>query len=286
MRDDVCVIADEIAGPPGRSGTTGLSSNEQQVDDVVNEGLVLHEAGDLMAAQGKYRWALDLDSRHSVAHYNLGVVLEDLGRKAEALEEYRRALNCDPDDTDARFNHDRIAPCRWKPPQPALLETEPEPQPAPATLPVSPPAPSPPGKGEEDRPSPALAPLLELAVPMWIERFRPMTWEERIKVRDEALGIIGCDTDAESIACLVAGGPAKPGRVAAAFNAIAKALALGALQPGGVTFAGMHFEAKPFRRMTEEERRMLPLRLPVIGPRCEACKRWATWDMIVPAGLR
>lgn len=44
-----------------------------------------------------------------------------------------------------------------------------------------------------------------------------------------------------------------------------------------------HNGPHPFRRMTEEQRRALPLKLPVLGPRCSACGRWATWDMIVPA---
>lgn len=95
--------------------------------------------------------------------------------------------------------------------------------------------------GQEERWPPALAPLLMVAVPMWMDRFYAMTWEERMKVRDEVLAIIGCDEDSESIACFVVGG-GKPGRVAAGFNATAKALALGALQPGGVTAFGLHFE--------------------------------------------
>lgn len=86
--------------------------------------------------------------------------------------------------------------------------------------------------------------LLELAVPMWIDRLRPLTWEQRLARRDACLAVIGYGPDdLEAIACFVTGARAKPGQQAAAFNAVAEALALGALQPGGVTFAGMHFEA-------------------------------------------
>jgi hypothetical protein len=114
------------------------------------------------------------------------------------------------------------------------------------------PAPAPPyawprpARGEDDRIPPALR-LLEVAVPMWIEQFRPMPWDERMKVRDECLVGLGIATDDPDglggVANLVCGSTGKPGQVAKSFNAIARGLALGALQPGGVTFAGMHFEA-------------------------------------------
>lgn len=71
-----------------------------------------------------------------------------------------------------------------------------------------------------------------------------------MKVRDRALAVIGCTEDSESIAVFAAGG-GKPGQVARAFNAVAQALALGALQPGGVTFGGMHFEDRRCRKMEE-----------------------------------
>jgi hypothetical protein len=121
-----------------------------------------------------------------------------------------------------------------------------------AAVPVAPPDSSPTrshrpmrDQAESDRIPPELG-LLEVAVPLWIDQFRPMPWDERMKIRDEALGIIGCTAECDAIALLICGARGKiPGRVAGAFNAIAKALALGALQPGGVTFAGMHFEAAP-----------------------------------------
>lgn len=97
---------------------------------------------------------------------------------------------------------------------------------------------------EAERESPAAMGLFEVAVPLWIERLRPMTWEERMKVRDECLDVIAGDKGLGGIECLATGTrPKKPGKAAEAFNAVAKALALGALQPGGVRFAGMHFEA-------------------------------------------
>lgn len=100
-------------------------------------------------------------------------------------------------------------------------------------------------KAEEAREFPAALGLLQVAVPLWVEQFRPMAWEERMRVRDGCLGALctGEGPGLEGVANLACGAKGKPGQVAGAFNALAKALALGALQPGGVTFAGMHFEA-------------------------------------------
>lgn len=94
---------------------------EAQAGRIINEGLTLHEAGDLNGAQNAYRWALKFHQgsaplHDGLAHYNLGVALEDLGRVVEALEQYKRALAIDPDHKDARFNHDRLALEPWQPP--------------------------------------------------------------------------------------------------------------------------------------------------------------------------
>lgn len=103
-------------------------------------------------------------------------------------------------------------------------------------------------KEEQDRLPPELG-LLELAVPLWIERLRPLPWPERMRVRDECLAVLATGKDErdclEGVANLACGSRGKPGQVAEAFNALAKALALGALQPGGVRFGGMCWEASP-----------------------------------------
>lgn len=100
--------------------------------------------------------------------------------------------------------------------------------------------------GHAERYDPALVGLLMVAVPLWMDRFHHLSWEERMTIRDECLGVIGVGKDdkdcMEGTACLAAGARGKPGQVAGAFNAIAKALALGALQPSGVTAFGLHFE--------------------------------------------
>lgn len=70
----------------------------------VNLGRLLHERGDLTAAEAHYRAALESDARDAVALFNLGVVLDDLGRVSEALQAYDRSLEIDPRNADAHYN--------------------------------------------------------------------------------------------------------------------------------------------------------------------------------------
>jgi len=69
-------------------------------DAHVNLGRLLHEAGELEAAEAHYRAAPD----DATALFNLGVVLEDRGRLAEARAAYDGALRIDPDNADAHHN--------------------------------------------------------------------------------------------------------------------------------------------------------------------------------------
>lgn len=70
----------------------------------VNLGRLLHEEGDVEAAESHYRRALEARSNDPVAAYNLGVALEDLGRFNDALAAYERALSIDPQNADAHYN--------------------------------------------------------------------------------------------------------------------------------------------------------------------------------------
>lgn len=86
---------------------------------------------------------------------------------------------------------------------------------------------------------PALAIGLETAVPLWIAKLSPLTFEQRTRDRREAASLIATRGDALQF------GARKSGTVAKVFNRLAYGLALLAYQPGGVTFAGLHFEADP-----------------------------------------
>ena len=69
-----------------------------------NLGRLLHDRGELAAAEAHYRLALCTRRYIALYWFNLGVVLEDQGRRAEAIDGYERALAIDPELADAHFN--------------------------------------------------------------------------------------------------------------------------------------------------------------------------------------
>jgi tetratricopeptide (TPR) repeat protein len=62
-----------------------------EADELVQEGLELYLAGELEAAEAKYRAALDRRPDDASALYNLGTLLRVAGRKDEALSTLRKA---------------------------------------------------------------------------------------------------------------------------------------------------------------------------------------------------
>ncbi len=82
---------------------------------------------------------------------------------------------------------------------------------------------------------PALG-LLAVSVPMRIAELRTRTAEERIALAREAGQHIASHGDELMFR-------SKPGRSALAFNQLTTGLAALAFIPGGVDFAGLHFEA-------------------------------------------
>lgn len=73
-----------------------------------NLARLLHERGELAAAEAHYRLALCARRYIALYWFNLGVVLEDLGRIAEAMDAYERALAIDIELADAHFNLARL----------------------------------------------------------------------------------------------------------------------------------------------------------------------------------
>ncbi len=69
-----------------------------------NLGRLLHEEGDLSAAESCYRLASLSDPAEATYWFNLGVVLQDAHRLAEAAQAYRAALARDSLLTDAYYN--------------------------------------------------------------------------------------------------------------------------------------------------------------------------------------
>lgn len=73
-------------------------------DAHVNLGRLLHESGELRAAEGHYRLALQARGNDATAAFNLGVSLQDLGRTRDAIDAYGEAIAIDPSCADAHYN--------------------------------------------------------------------------------------------------------------------------------------------------------------------------------------
>jgi len=76
---------------------------------------------------------------------------------------------------------------------------------------------------------------LMASVPLFIEQLRDTTPDERVILGRDQAHIIAHSGDN------ILYRSKKRGETATAFNALARGLAIGAYQPGGVTFAGIHF---------------------------------------------
>jgi tetratricopeptide (TPR) repeat protein len=87
-----------------RAYTSALELDPAHGDARLNLGRLLHEAGDVAAAEVHYRRVLDHRPEDPTAWYNLGVVLEDVRKPIEALDAYEKVLECDPTYADAHFN--------------------------------------------------------------------------------------------------------------------------------------------------------------------------------------
>lgn len=83
--------------------------------------------------------------------------------------------------------------------------------------------------------------MLELAVPMWIDRLRTVPADDRITEARGLAQVIASKGDVLQF------GSKKKGEQAEVFNACAKGLAALAFQPGGVKFCGIHWDAHEHR---------------------------------------
>lgn len=81
-----------------------LELDPANADARVNLGRLLHEAGELAAAEAHYRLALSTRPDDATAMFDLGVVLEDQKRFDEAIHAYESAIALDATAKDAYWN--------------------------------------------------------------------------------------------------------------------------------------------------------------------------------------
>ena len=81
----------------------------------------------------------------------------------------------------------------------------------------------------------ALGPALSAAVPLYILSMTSLTDDERITLARECSQVIASHGDDIMFRSH------KKGKTAQAFDALARGLAAAAYQPGGITFAGLHW---------------------------------------------
>lgn len=85
-----------------------LDADPRFADAYVNLGRLLHERGELDAAEVVYRSAVAKGVADATLLFNLGVLEEDRGEPKQAVESYRAALVAAPDLADAHFNLARL----------------------------------------------------------------------------------------------------------------------------------------------------------------------------------
>src|SRR6185436_11884066 len=95
-------------GDPAAGGLKVIEPPAQPVasilEDQIDQGFDLHEAGRLTEAEAAYRKALETHGPDALLLYHLGVLLEAMKRKSEAIEAYQAALNVDPLMADGHYN--------------------------------------------------------------------------------------------------------------------------------------------------------------------------------------
>jgi tetratricopeptide (TPR) repeat protein len=92
-----------------------LALEPGHADARANLGRILHERGDVAAAERHYRAALEAEPDNVTAAFNLGVALEDRGQPDAAVEAYLQALESDPAYGPAHFNLARLFEAQGRP---------------------------------------------------------------------------------------------------------------------------------------------------------------------------
>lgn len=103
-----CDLEDAAPGEAEAAYRRALAIDPHHAGAHLNLGRLLHERGDVRAAELHYRLAAGSPEHRALAAFNLGVALEDLGLTDEALLAYARALEADRGLADAHHNAARL----------------------------------------------------------------------------------------------------------------------------------------------------------------------------------
>ena len=90
--------------PPQSHRQTGSGVPPDNLLELVQKGLQLHQAGQLQEAETVYQQILDIKPDFAEAHNNLGNVLRELGRLDDAVASFEKALTFKPDYAEANYN--------------------------------------------------------------------------------------------------------------------------------------------------------------------------------------
>jgi tetratricopeptide (TPR) repeat protein len=91
-------------GDPAAGELKVMQRESDNLEEQIDRGYALHQAGRLADAESVYRDALETWGPDALLLYNLGVLLEDLQRKSEALQAYQAALGAEPTMADCHYN--------------------------------------------------------------------------------------------------------------------------------------------------------------------------------------
>lgn len=92
-----------------------VTNDPKDVSAWINWGRLLHEQGELEAAERVYRRALEQADRDALLLFNFGVLLEDLELTNEAFDAYQGAIEEDPTLADGHYNLARLYEAQGKP---------------------------------------------------------------------------------------------------------------------------------------------------------------------------
>ena len=93
-----------VFGLAACSDDSNPGSPTGDAEQVLNDALAAHAAGDFDRAVDLYEQVLVLDPRNRFAYYNLGLIDQTRGDDAAAADQYEQAIAVAPDFTPAIFN--------------------------------------------------------------------------------------------------------------------------------------------------------------------------------------